>query len=167
MATFVCSECNKVHNMSEMTLIHKIPMHCFKIPENERAKRIKVNDDLCSIDGKLYFIRGVLEMPIIGTKETFDWGLWALLEKKDFDKYIELWNAKIAKNMKSFEGFLEGAPRFYPDSNMVDITIQLRSKSKRPLFKIVSEQDEMGLDQRNGITMEKIHSFIDYVKSKR
>ena len=126
--------------------------------------RVHINDDLCSIDEQQFFIRGVLEVPIQGLKTTFQWGLWALVDHQDFRRYLDLWDADIDEHEPPFQGWLSGSPPEYPDAEMAELTVHLRSRI-RPSFKIVSPQQQLGIDQREGITLAKVHQLIaDKVK---
>jgi hypothetical protein len=51
--------------------------------------------------------------------------------------------------------------KHYPDSDMVSVAIYLQSGDQRPLFKVISDENSLGSDQKKGITMEKVHSFVE------
>ena len=47
-----------------------------------------LTEDFCIIDGQHYFVRCVLELPLIGWEgEAFGFGVWATLSKKNFALY--------------------------------------------------------------------------------
>ena len=161
MAKFHCEACGQDHDLSNVAIALQRPYHYFEVPEKERASRIKINDDLCSIDGKLFLIRGVLQIPIKGTDGTFDWGLWALIDRSDFDRYLKLWDVEIDPDEPPMPGLLSGNPPGYPEANLTDLTIHLQSGGQRPLFKVVDSDQQLAIDQREGISFEKIHPLIE------
>jgi hypothetical protein len=159
--TFKCQFCKNRHSVDELALGFLRPMHIYSIPKEEWEQRIQMSLDMCVIDDAMFLIRGVIEIPVTDVKTTFEWGVWAMLEKPDFIRYLELWSAHIDESKEpSMRGWLSGAPRFYPESNMAEMAIQLRNDGKRPLF-ILPENDPIGIEQRNGVTMERIHYFMD------
>jgi hypothetical protein len=102
----------------------------------------------------------VLEVPITELNTHFEWGLWALVNHKDFVRYVELWDADIDEDEPPFQGWLSGSPPEYPEAHMAEITVHMRSNGMRPLFRIVSPQQPLGIAQRDGITLAQVHEFI-------
>jgi len=47
------------------------PLYLYGIPEEERERRCVLQADTCVIDGKLFFIRGCIEIPVDGANEAF------------------------------------------------------------------------------------------------
>ena len=90
---FICSCCGKFHK--------DIPALTFNAPtqwSEEFAKKDHdsyfLNSDMCWIDGKDFFIRVRLEIPIIDTNQIFSWGVWVSLKKENFQKYLEVYGTK-------------------------------------------------------------------------
>ena len=52
--------------------------------------RTFLDEDKCILDGTDYFVRGIIELPIIGTTEMFRWGVWGSLSKKNFVKLLRV-----------------------------------------------------------------------------
>jgi hypothetical protein len=159
--TFVCPQCGKQHGELPLDLAYHRPADYFKISEAERSTRIKIDSDLCVIDETEFYIRGVLELPVQNTEKTFTWGVWARVKEGDFRKYLELWDVDNVESEPRFEAKLSGGAKYYAGSDFLDITVHLRSNGKRPLFKVVADDHPLGIDQRNGITMEKVHHFLE------
>ncbi len=164
MTTFKCPECGKIHDLSQAALVFRVPRHAAQISrevgKDEFEARVQLNDDLCAIDEKLYFIRGVLEVPVKDLDATFEWGLWALVDQADFNRYVELWDADVDENEPPFMGWLSGSPPEYPEADMAEVTVHMRSKGMRPLFEIMASDQQLGIAQREGITPAQVHQFI-------
>ena len=59
-----------------------------------RAKSI-LTEDFCVRDGEDFFIRCVLELPIVGVpEERFGFGIWSSLSKENFDLYVKTFNSR-------------------------------------------------------------------------
>jgi hypothetical protein len=161
MPRFKCGICGKEHNELLLDLGYMHPADFFKIPPAEHGGRIKFNQDVCVIDGTEFYVRGILPLPIKDTAQEFRWGVWARIEKKDFRRYLELWNAEAAAHESPFLGHLSGGLRDYSDSDMLQVQVQLQPGNQRPRFYVVSASHPLGIDQRQGITMQKVHIFIE------
>lgn len=44
-----------------------------------------LTEDLCMVDGEDYFIRGVLEIPLVERDDYFGWGVWVSEKKENFE----------------------------------------------------------------------------------
>jgi len=164
---FKCAFCGREHDKLLRDLAYLHPADIFEIPEHERSQRIKMNDDLCEIDDSDFYVRGVLSLPIRDSTEEFRWGVWAKINKVDFDRYIELWDSDLAAAEPAFIGLLSGGIAIYPDSDGLEVQVRLQTGNQRPRFYVVSEDHPLGIDQRKGITEEKAHEFVmPFVKSE-
>ena len=130
-------------------------------PEAERPRRVYETDDLCVIDGKTFLIRGVLYLPIRGDDERFGWGVWASVGKRDFQRYMRAGEQDREDQVPPFAGRLASDIRAYPDSDRLELSVKLRSGGERPLFTVRSKTHPLGVDQREGITPEKAHAFVE------
>ena len=144
-----------------MDISYKNPADYFKIPPNERAKRVQITEDVCVIDNNEFYIRGVLPLPIIDSNDDFRWGVWARIEKQDFMIYLKYWDGNIPEKLPALSGHLSGEIKDYPESDMLPVEIYLQSKNQRPIFKVLSAKTPLGIDQEKGITLEKVHSFVE------
>jgi hypothetical protein len=159
--SFKCGTCGKVHIGLPMDMAYKNPGGYFEVPAKERAARIYNNDDVCVIDDSKFYIRGILPIPIVDSDDEFRWGLWAKVEESDFKIYSEYWDGNIPEDLPPLNGHLSGEMKDYPESDMTPIKIYLQSDNQRPFFKVLSNDSQLGIDQRKGITMEKVHSFVE------
>jgi hypothetical protein len=46
--------------------------------------------DYCAVDGESFFVRGLINLPIIGTEETFCWGVWGSPSRENFEKLLRM-----------------------------------------------------------------------------
>ncbi len=159
--TFKCGTCGKFHIGLPMDMEFKKPGRYFEIPAKERNSRIYVSTDVCVVDDNEFYIRGVLPIPVANSIDKFRWGLWAKVEKNDFDIYAEYWDGNLTENLPALHGLLSGSMKHYPDSDMTPVEIYLQTGDQRPIFKVISDESSLGSDQKKGITIEKVHSFVE------
>lgn len=157
---FKCDVCGQYHEEFPMDLAYKRPGDYFKIPKNERSERVHINEDICVIDDKEFYIRGIIELPVKNNSDTFRFGTWARINKDDFEKYLELWDATEI-NEPPFLGQLSGGIGFYEETDKLEVNIYLQSNNDRPKFKLISKVHLLGIDQEQGISMEKVHQFVE------
>ena len=161
MPGFRCGVCDRLHDQLPRDVAYRRPTPHFEVPEGERARRVYETDDLCVIDGETYLIRGVLYLPIKGGDERFGWGVWARVGRRDFQRYMHAWEHDTEDRVSPFAGRLASDLPAYPGSDHLELTVRLQSGGERPLFTVRSKTHALGVDQREGITLAKAHSFVE------
>jgi hypothetical protein len=161
MSGYRCAVCGQFHDELPMDLATSKPASSVAVPETERADRVYLTDDICVIDDREFFIRGVLPLPVRDTEESFHWGLWARVEQRDFTNYLDRWGRDEEAATPPFSGWLDGGVKHYPGSDTLEVLLQPRGNNQRPVFTVVPDDHPLGIDQRHGIDMAKVHSFVD------
>jgi hypothetical protein len=98
MAGFRCEVCGQEHGSLPLDLGYEYPADYFRISESERERRIVFNGDLCSIDRKEHYARGILALPIKDSDQEFRWGVWARIHSDNLKRYLELWTSDASSS---------------------------------------------------------------------
>jgi len=161
---FRCECCGSIHRGSPSFSLPR-PEHVFDVPEGERDVRVVANDDLCIIypaNGKpleetTYWIRAILDIPIHDVAEPFRWGIWISQSKEAFDRYSETFDSD-----QSFDGSFGWLPvhmNYYRNADgswpMLECHIDWGSAGKRPSVRLWECDNQLYLDQRDGISWGK------------
>ena len=77
-----------------------------EIPVDELEQRIVFTPDQCVIDGKDFYLRGRILVPVIGLEEPFVWGVWAEVSPVNFVGTNELWTVEGREGEPAFPGWL-------------------------------------------------------------
>ena len=83
---YKCATCDQWHE-GFPDMGYDGPVYATQVPAAERAKRVFLTTDICVVDDADFFIRGLLELPVIGTEESFSWAVWSSLSKANFMRY--------------------------------------------------------------------------------
>jgi hypothetical protein len=128
--TYSCTCCGEVHDdLPDLTF--GMPAHTHHIPESERPKRVKIDSDLCSVDGEEFFIRGVLRIPIVNHTQDLGFGVWVSRKKENFQTYVENFDSA---EIGPFFGWLSNEFNFggQPTLNLKTM-VHFQGKGIRPL----------------------------------
>ena len=86
MQNYICATCGKTH--SDLPSIgFEVPFHYDILSEKDKEEIALINEDLCRIEHATqtdYFIRAVLQIPIIDHEQTLDYGIWVSVSEKTF-----------------------------------------------------------------------------------
>lgn len=121
-----------------------------------------LESDTCVIlETESCFIRGVLEIPVIGSKDVFVWGIWITLSKENFKRYLELFKAEDVSEEKPYFGWFASKLKGYPDTLNIKTHAHLQNNGMRPKIELDHEnQHPLCQEQHTGITMERVHEIL-------
>lgn len=153
---FHCSNCGKWHEGLPLDWAFNSPIYWNQIPESEREERGHWTSDLCSIDGRDFFVRGLIEIPIIGFQEPFRWGAWVSLSKKNFLRMVELWDDPRIVDEPPYFGWLSNNIPAYPNTLNLKTNVSSRNVKDRPYVHVQLTDHPLAIEQRRGITLERV-----------
>jgi len=130
------------------------------LSDEEISRRSFHNSDICVVDDQYYFVRGVIEIPIIGfDQDCFCWGAWVSLSKKSFDEVMELWDKDPAGHGPYF-GWLNDNIGIYSASTLnLKTQVHLRDNKRRPRIELEPTDHPLAIEQRHGITIERVQEI--------
>ena len=123
------------------------------------AARGKLDSDVCMIDDKDIFVRGCLEIPIIGQEDCFIWGVWVSVSKASFTRILELWDAPVIENEPPKFGWLCNNISLYPTTLNLKTHIHLRRGGNRPSIELEPTDHPLAIEQRQGISIERVEEI--------
>lgn len=151
-----CATCGKVHAGLPMSFAADSPDMYANMSRDERDARCLRGSDQCIIDEKWFFVRGCLEIPIIGSGEVFLWGLWASVREEVFEGISESWELPgKEKSSGPFKGKLANSLSIYPPTLNLRVQIVIQPVGERPLFVIEEPDHQLAAEQCSGISRDR------------
>jgi hypothetical protein len=158
---YICGTCGQVHAELPMDFYEKAPTPYAAIPKKERKARCKLSSDLCMIDGKRFFIRGCLEIPVVDGIRPFIWGVWTSISKKNFFRTSELWDTPGKENEPPYFGWLYTRLPLYPNTIHLRTQVHTQPGNLRPLVVLERSHHLLAVEQRSGITMKRAREIAE------
>jgi len=155
MFRFKCRSCDEWHE-GMPTFASEAPLYFYGIPEDERARRCDMTSDTCVIDGKLFFVRGCIEIPVDGTSEPFIWGVWVSLSAQSYDDFVACLDAGRRAHIGPFFGWLSAELALYPSTENLKTRVHLRDNGIRPYIELEPTNHPLAIEQREGITSDRV-----------
>ena len=120
--------------------------------ELDVASGSMLTEDLCIVDGDEFFIRGVIEIPLVDHDDRFGWGVWVSLKKENFDIYQEHYDSDA---IGPFFGWLATDIDYFEQPTLnLQTTVKFVGGGTRPRIFINECDHNLRIDQRTGITLE-------------
>jgi len=153
---YKCRTCGQSHAGLPLSFGADFPDEYANLKQEERDARAVVGSDQCIIDAAHFFLRGLLEIPVIGNNEPFLWGLWASVREEVFDEISECWELQgREKSHGPFKGRLANSLSIYPETLNLKLKVILQPVGARPLFIVEDAGHPLHLQQKSGITHQE------------
>jgi hypothetical protein len=150
---FDCGVCGKHHSTLPLSYSVKAPRTASLIPVNELEQRVVITPDQCVIDGREFYLRGRIVIPILEYSEPFIWGVWAEVSPKKFIQTIDLWKQEGRETEPPFSGWLDSEISLFGNTINLEVAVQTQKVGRRPHFTVVDSGHPLAVEQRDGITM--------------
>ena len=156
---FQCHTCGQWHAGLPLDYGYDAPDYW---SENLRAEADSfLNSDLCVIKKQDYFIRGLIEIPVIGGSPPFRWGVWTTLSKANFDRIVSLWTDPRLLEEPSYFGWLSNSIDVYPETLNLKTNVHSRAIDERPYITLEPSDHPLSVEQQKGITIERVREIAE------
>ena len=136
-----------------MSFAAEFPDMYANMKREERDTRALIGSDQCVIDQQRFFLRGCLEVPILGSEEAFVWGLWVSVKEEVYDEVSDFWTLEGREKLHGpYKGRLANSLTVYPETLNLKTEISLQPVGTRPLFRIEETDHLLAEEQSAGIS---------------
>jgi len=157
---WTCKCCGKQRSGLPLDFFSVAPNPWMSVPEDQRSSSgNKLDENLCMIGNKDFFVRGCVEIPIVGQDERFVWGVWVSLSESNFKRVLDLWSSNVEHEPPMF-GWLCNNVTPYPPTAGLKTNLHLRNDNQRPKIVLEPTEHPLAMDQRNGISLAKVEELV-------
>jgi len=142
------------------------PQHLGTIPLTERSSRVLMDEDLCIVDKSFFFIRGCIDLPILGTSNRFRWLVWVSISEKTLNRACEVWESTGRESEPPYFGWLNTALPYTPETVGLKTNIHTQPVGIRPLIELEPTNHPLSLEQGNGISQERAEQLAKLIKAE-
>lgn len=158
--SWTCQCCGQIFDTLPMSYAPLAPLNWFDLPDSERDAQAKLDSDVCIIDDREFYVRGCVEIPVVGRPELFVWGAWVSVSAESFQYILDNWTADIADDEPPRFGWLRTwITGCYPDPVEIRCHVHLQSGDLRPRIVLEPTHYPMAVDQCTGITLDRIQQI--------
>jgi hypothetical protein len=136
------------------------------VTEAKRRTVCKLTSDFCGIDYRHFFIRGYVEIPIIGHSGVLAWGVWSLLSKESLRRALELFETDPDENEPPRLGWLSNNIEGYPPTLNLETNVYFQTQMLRPKFVLKPTDHPLAMEQHNGITIERVQEIAAVLRHR-
>ena len=161
--SFVCATCGQRHPDLPTDYGFRLPDDVHALSYVSRYFRSRSNADLCTLDERRYFIRGVVPLPMSESDGEFCWGVWVEVERPIHDLYAREFEADLSSHEPVAAQLANDVPG-YGGTLGLEVELQFQGEGSRPWLTFpVTLSHALAHEQRNGISQRRHHDILDAV----
>jgi len=126
----------------------------------EKTSATFLDEDLCAINDEFFFVRGIIHLPIIGTAETFRWGVWGSLSRENFETVLRRHDDPKRVELPPMFSWLSTQIPDYPDTLGLKMYAHIEEIGSRPHFRLAPADHPLAHEYYHGITPERIKEIM-------
>jgi len=119
-----------------------------------------LTEDYCAIDNTDFFIRGIISLPILGTAETFCWGVWGSVSRQNFETLLLKHDDENRMDLPSMFSWLSTRLPDYPDTLNLKMQVHVSRPFKRPQFEVELTAHPLAQEHHFGITPARVKEIM-------
>lgn len=121
----------------------------------------ELTPDLCVIRNEDFFVRGIVEIPVLDQDEPFAWGVWVSLSRKNFERMGDLWLSPDRVQEPPYFGWFCNVIPGFPTTLHLKTSVHTREVGVRPYIELEPTDHPLAVEQRNGITMARVREIAE------
>jgi hypothetical protein len=130
-------------------------------PSFEDDSDSMLSADQCVIKGEHFFVKGLIEIPVIGSPDVFSWGVWVSLSKANFARTVDLWESAGREAEPPYFGWLTTElPVYSPSTVNLKTNTHTRPVGQRPFIELEPTDHPLAVEQREGISQDRVHEIV-------
>ncbi len=155
---FTCSCCDARHPELPMNYTAEAP--AVWDPAFADADDCLLSSDQCVIRARFYFVKGLVEIPVIGSDERFSWAVWVSLSRENFSRAADLWDTPGREFEEPYFGRLSTDLLAYsPTTLNLKTNLHTRPLGERPFVELEPTDHPLAVEQRTGITRDRVREI--------
>ncbi|MBP2579815.1 hypothetical protein J3A78_000293 [Streptomyces sp. PvR006] len=123
-----------------------------------------LSSDQCVIQAQHYFVKGLIEIPVIGSDEVFSWAVWVSLSRENFARAADQWDTPGREAEAPYFGWLSTELSLYAPSTInLKTHVHTRPAGHRPRIELEPTEHPLAVEQRTGITLARVREIAETV----
>ncbi|MFJ4144998.1 DUF2199 domain-containing protein [Pseudomonas sp. NPDC089734] len=162
-ACAVCESCGEIHTDEMLELTFKRPDAVAGMTVEERAEHVQETDDICIIQGKRFFLRATLPLPVLDRPEAYRIGIWVEIAQADFERVYECWDDPKQSEEPLFSVMLANHIQTLPETLGLRAELRLIDPQTRPEVYAGVSDHPLKQEQSTGITPHRAHEYTSSI----
>jgi len=111
-----------------------------------------LSEDFCVVAGRNFFVRCVIDIPVIGLEDKFGFGCWGSLSRTNFETYVDRFDAGDYAGVGPWHSWLGNILLDSAAGHWAACTMFPQLDRQRPTLAVAEDDHLLAIRQRSGIT---------------
>lgn len=161
-----CESCDAPHS-GMFDLAAAAPDHWVKdcIYEPNSALRLDddfLSEDFCVLGGRDFFVRCVLEIPVVGINQRFGFSCWSTLSRQNFQNYVGHFDDGHYPDAGPWSSWLSNYFYLYVADEPTACWMKPRNDRLRPTLHVHDPHHPLAIAQKKGIKPDEVLAIYDF-----
>lgn len=126
----------------------------------EKRSASFLDDDYCAIDDEYFFVRGLIQLPIIGSAENFNWGVWGSVSRGNFEALLKVDQDSGRAAQPTVFSWLSTRISEYPDTLKMKMYLDVQGSNLRPRFRLEPSDHPLSQEYYHGIMPARVKEIM-------
>ena len=160
---FRCGRCGEWHDELPFAFHAEAPAYWSCELADDGASEL--GEDHCIVRGEHFFVRGLVQLPVVDADEAFDWGVWVSLSEQSFQRVIDGGNRPGRESDPPMFGWLSTElPVYSPPTLGLKAMVHTRGVGLRPTIELEPTDHPLAVDQRAGISVARVQELAEHFR---
>ena len=132
---WTCTLCGETHDALPAATL-PAPHAWLHSTDEERASEFDLTADTCVWKGKHFFVRAVLQIPLLDREGSFDFGIWSSLSPENYARYVSTLGDGERGSLGPMFGWFSNQLPGYPDTLSLKCMVRPRDDGMRPAIEL-------------------------------
>lgn len=167
-----CATCEEGHTGPCLDFSYDAPYYLLKEHQEAREhvtlQQVKageppetfLDEDYCVIEDDDFFVRGLINLPILGTAETLRWGVWGSLSRQNFETLWSMNEDPQRVELPPMFSWLSTQIPEYPDTLNLKMYAHIQPPGCRPIFELEASDHPLSQEYHSGITPLRVREIM-------
>jgi hypothetical protein len=121
-----------------------------------------LSEDFCVLEGRYFFVRAVLEIPVHGLAEKFGFGCWSTLSRANFDLYLSGFDDGRFPDCGPWSGWLSNRLEHFTDEEPLALLVYPQPGRQRPTLLVQDDSHPLAIAQHEGVTAQRLLALLHF-----
>jgi hypothetical protein len=156
-----CSRCGNDHEGPPLGYDRYAPHPWYGVPATERRTRCVLDDEACVIDGRTFFLKGNIYIPLLHTRGFFTYAVWVAVSRVDFARAVAMWQDPERSDEPLYEGRIATNLSGYPQTLYLPCRLHSRRVGSRFYVELERTLHPLAVEHREGITQQRLQTIAE------
>ena len=158
---FACGICEASHDGPPLSFAAPAPDLWNPAMAGDRS--CLLDADLCVISGEHFYVRGLIQLPVPESGETFAYSMWVSLSPENFTRALDVWEQPGREQEPPYFGWLANVIAGYQPSTLnLRTRLHTRPVGMLPLIELEPTGHPLAREQHTGITRRRVEEIAAY-----